>query len=100
MYSFALSLTSVLDGVGDQCHVSAVLSQKYSGARSIGAGWNPEPVWTVAKNLALSGIRSYDRPARSKSPYRLPYPNPLLHNTYIYIYIYIYKNKGLGLIYN
>jgi hypothetical protein len=38
------------------------------------AGWAPGPVWTCAKNLALTGIRSPDRPARSQSLYRLSYP--------------------------
>jgi hypothetical protein len=35
------------------------------------AGWAPEPVWTGAENLAPTGIRSPDRPARSQSLYRL-----------------------------
>jgi hypothetical protein len=43
------------------------------------AGWTPGPVWTDAKNLALTGIRSPDRPARSKSPYRLSYRARLCH---------------------
>jgi hypothetical protein len=34
------------------------------------AGWAPGPVWTSAKNLAHTGIRSPDRPALSQSPYR------------------------------
>ena len=29
------------------------------------AVWAPGPVWTGAENLALTGIRSPDRPARS-----------------------------------
>jgi len=29
------------------------------------AGWAPGPVWTEAENLAPTGIRSPDRPARS-----------------------------------
>jgi hypothetical protein len=37
------------------------------------AGWAPGPVWTSAENLALTGIRFPDRPARSKSLYRLSY---------------------------
>jgi hypothetical protein len=37
-------------------------------------GWAPGPVWTGAENLAPTGIRSPDRPARSKSLYRLSYP--------------------------
>jgi len=38
------------------------------------AGWAPGPVWTGAKNLAPTGIRSPDRPASSQSLYRLSYP--------------------------
>ena len=37
------------------------------------AGWAPGPVWT-AENLAPTGIRSVDRPARNQSLYRLSYP--------------------------
>ena len=37
-------------------------------------GWAPGPVWTSAENLAPTGIRSPDRPARSQSLYRLSYP--------------------------
>ena len=40
------------------------------------AGWASGPVWTGAENLASTGIRSPDRPARSKSLYRLSYPGP------------------------
>jgi hypothetical protein len=31
------------------------------------AGWAPGPVWMCAKNLAPTGIRSPDRPARNQS---------------------------------
>jgi hypothetical protein len=31
------------------------------------AGWAPGPVWTCAKNLVPTGIRSPDHPARSQS---------------------------------
>jgi hypothetical protein len=34
------------------------------------AGWAAGPVWTVAGNLAPTGIRSPDPPARSESLYR------------------------------
>jgi hypothetical protein len=37
------------------------------------AGWAPGPVWTGAKNVAPTGIRSPDHPARSESLYRLSY---------------------------
>ena len=38
------------------------------------AGWTLGPVWTGAENLAPTGIRSPDRPARSQTLYRLSYP--------------------------
>jgi hypothetical protein len=37
-------------------------------------GWAPGPVWTGAENLAPTGIRSPDRPARSQLLYRQSYP--------------------------
>jgi hypothetical protein len=42
----------------------------------LAAGWAPGPVWTGAKNLAPTGIRSPERPARSEMLYRLNYPGP------------------------
>ena len=44
------------------------------------AGWAPGPVWTGAENLAPTGIRSPDRPARSDSLYRLSYRGPQQKN--------------------
>ena len=38
--------------------------------------WAPEPVWADTGNLALTGLRTLDRPPRSKSLYRLCYPYP------------------------
>jgi len=40
------------------------------------AGWAPGPAWAGVKNLAPTGIRSPDRPARSQSLDRLSYPGP------------------------
>ena len=37
------------------------------------AGWALGPVWTGAENLAFTGIRPFDRAARSQSLYRLRY---------------------------
>jgi hypothetical protein len=34
------------------------------------AGWAPGPVWAGAKNLAPTGTRSRDRPARRELLYR------------------------------
>ena len=39
------------------------------------AGWASGPVWTGAENLAPTGIRSPERPARRQSLYRLRYPD-------------------------
>ena len=38
------------------------------------AGWVAEPVWTGAENLARTGMRFPDPPARSQSLYRLSNP--------------------------
>ena len=38
------------------------------------ARWAPGPVWTGVENLAPTGIRSPDCPARSQSLYHLRYP--------------------------
>jgi len=53
-------------------------------------GWAPGPVWTGAENLASTGIRSADRPARSQSLYRLSYPAHALSQGFYFIYLYIY----------
>ena len=52
--------------------------------------WGPGPVWTGAVNLAPTGFRSSDRPARSESLYRLSYPGPQC----MYIYL-LYGMKNL-----
>ena len=43
------------------------------------ARWAPQLVWTGTKNLASTGIRFPDRPARSESLYRLLcYRSPIM----------------------
>jgi hypothetical protein len=72
--SSALSLTSALDGVGDQRHAPAALPPgKRPSVTEQEAWWATGPVWTRAENLATTGIQSPDRPARSQSLHRLPY---------------------------
>jgi len=62
-------------GLGCQRHAPAALPPgKRPGTHCIG-GW-VDPNWTGAENLASTGIRSPDRPARSESLYRLHYPGP------------------------
>jgi len=78
MYSSTLSLTSALDGVGGQRHAQAASPPEKDPVPSVQeAGCAPGPVWKGAENLAPIGIRSPDRPARNKSPYRLRYPDPM-----------------------
>jgi hypothetical protein len=47
---------------------------KDRGTHRTGGWWAPGPVWTCAKILAPTGIRSPDRPARSQLLYQLSYP--------------------------
>ena len=64
-----------------QRHAPAVLYPgKYPVPIVQEVGWAPGSVWTGAENLAPTGIRSPDRPARSQSLYRLSY---LAHNIII-----------------
>jgi len=76
-YSSTLSLTSALGGGG----WSTPRPGRFTTGKDLvpivyEAGWAPWPVWTAAENLAPTGIRSPDRPARSESLYRLSYPGP------------------------
>jgi len=65
-------LTSALDGVGGQRHAPAAFTPGKDPVTIVqDAGWASGPFWTSAENLAATGIRSPDRPARSESPYRL-----------------------------
>ena len=64
-------------GVGGQRHALAALPPGKDPVPIVQeAGWAPGPVWMGAENLAPTGIRSPDRPARSESLYRLSYPSP------------------------
>jgi len=62
-------------GVRGQRHAPAALYPPGKEPVSIvqEAGWASGLVWTGAENLASTGIRSPDRPARSQSLYRLSY---------------------------
>jgi len=56
--------------VGGQRHAPAALPrERHLGPIVQEAGWVPGPVRTGAENLAPTGIRSLDHPARSKSLY-------------------------------
>jgi hypothetical protein len=73
-YSCTLSLTSALDTVCGQCHTPASFTSGENPVPIVWeAWWAPGTVWTGAKELAPTGIRSPDRPARSESLYRLSY---------------------------
>jgi hypothetical protein len=64
-------------GVGGQLHVPAALPPERDSVPIVQeARWAPWLVWTDAENLATTGIRSPDRPARSESLYRLSCAGP------------------------
>ena len=71
----ALSLTSALDGGGWSIPRPGRFTPGKDPVLTVyGAVWVPGTVWTGAENLALTRIRSPDRPVSSESLYRLTYP--------------------------
>ena len=57
-----------LKGVRGQRHIPAAFHpRERAGSLCTEAGWAPGRVWTGAKNLAPTGIRSSDHSARSQS---------------------------------
>jgi hypothetical protein len=67
------------------------------GTHCTGGWWVPGPVWTCARNLVHTGIRSQDRQARSQSLYRLSYPAPIIWHTQ-YQYSIFNRNHAESLI--
>jgi len=61
-------------GVGGQRHAPFYPGEEDPVLIVYEAGWAPGQVRTGAENLASTGSRSPDRPARSESIYRLSYP--------------------------
>ena len=77
MYSSTLPSTSVLDGGGWSTPRPGRFTPGKDPVPIVEeAGRAPGPVWTGAENLAFTGIRSPDRPARSESLCRLSYRGP------------------------
>jgi hypothetical protein len=65
-YSSTLSLTSALDeGRWSTTNAGRFTLRKDPVPIVYEAGWAPGTVWTSAENIARTGIRSPDRPARS-----------------------------------
>jgi hypothetical protein len=76
-YSSTLSLTSALGRGGWLTPRPGCLTLgKWPGTYCTGGWVVPGPVWTDSENLARSGIRYPDRPARSESLCRLSYHGP------------------------
>ena len=72
-------MTSALDEVDGQRHAPAAFIPEKDPVPIVQeVGWALWSVWTGAENLAPTGIRSPDLPARSESLYRLNYPGPLI----------------------
>ena len=60
-----------------QRHAPAALYPRERAGTHCTGGWvGPGLMWTGAENLVTTEIRSPDRPARSKSLYRLSYRGP------------------------
>ena len=80
-----------LEGVRGQRHALAAFTPRKDPVLIVQeAGWAKGPVWTDAENLAPTGIRWPDRPARSQSLYRPRYPAHLSHqgkNKLIYFFV-------------
>ena len=72
-------------GVGGQHHAPAAFTPGKDPVPIVQeAGWASEPLWIGAENLAPTGIRSPDFPARSESLYRLRQPG--FSSAYITLY--------------
>jgi len=64
-------------GVGVKRHAPAAIAPSKDPVPILQeAGWSPGPFWIGEKNIAPTGIRSPDRPARTECQYRLSYPVP------------------------
>jgi hypothetical protein len=74
LYTF---LTSALEEVGWSAPRPGCITPRKDPVPIVQESeWAPGPVWTCAKNLAPTGIRSPNRPVRSQSLYRLSHPSP------------------------
>ena len=75
-------------GVGGQRHAPAALPPgRRPGTHCIGGWLVPSPDLDGCENLALTGIRSPERPARSESLYGLSYPGRqanLFHDKFVH----------------
>jgi hypothetical protein len=66
-------------GVGGRRHALAAFTAGKDPVPIVQeAGWAPGPVWIGAENLAPTGIRSPDLPARNESPPTELFRPPLL----------------------
>ena len=86
-YSSTLSLTSALDGGMSSTPRPGRFTPRKDPVPIVQeAELAPGPVWAGAENLAPTGIKSTDRPARSESLYRLSYPDPQASDTHFLIH--------------
>jgi hypothetical protein len=79
-YSFTLSLTLAIDGVGGQHYAPAVLPSGNTRHLYIGGRVGPRAGLDGCGKSPPNGILSPDRPARSESLYQLRYPAPWYKN--------------------
>ena len=80
MYSSTLPSTSTLDGSGWSTPCLGRFTPRKDPVPIVQeAGWATESAWRGAENLPPTGIRFPDRPASSKSLYRLSNPGQLVY---------------------
>ena len=76
-------MTAVLEGVSGQQQAPTALGPREKPGTHFTGGWvGLRAVWTGAKNLVTTGIRTLDRPARSSVAIPTELSGPY---TYIYI---------------
>ena len=76
MYSSTLPSNSALDGGGWSAPLLGRFTPRKNQVLIVQeSGWNTGQFLRGAENLASTGIRFWDRPARSESLYQLSYPD-------------------------
>jgi hypothetical protein len=100
-YRSPLSLTSMLDGVGGQCHSPATLPAGRRPSTDCTRGWvGPITQLHGCKNLAPIRIRSSDHPACSESLYQVDYPAHIItKKVFKQIYLHTVSIQGISTIF-
>ena len=71
---FFVNLDTLDGGGGSALRLGRLYPGKVPVPTAQEAGWASQPVWIGTENIAPTGTRSPDLPARSESLYRLSHP--------------------------